>query len=204
MVVEQGFTFPAATAQAHAIVIGASAGAVEALSAILPLLPRGYGLPVLVVVHLPPDRPSALPGLFAAKCRIKVKEAEDKEPIQDGAIYFAPPNYHLLVENDRSLSLSQDPPVLYSRPSIDVLFESAAEVYGAGLIGIVLTGANADGAEGLRAVCKAGGAGVVQDPQEAQARAMPQAALQCCPGARVMKIETIAAFLQALTRAAGD
>src|ERR1700753_543210 len=132
--------------QAEAIVIGASAGTLEALAAILPELPDRFDLPIIVVVHVPPDRRSVLAELFQAKCKIPVREADDKEPINAGTIYFAPPNYHLLTERDKSLALSDDEPVLYSRPSIDVLFESAAETYRARLIGVVLTGANQDGA----------------------------------------------------------
>ncbi|MBN8849606.1 MAG: chemotaxis protein CheB, partial [Sphingomonas sp.] len=141
----------------EAVAIGASAGAVEALSAILPRLPADYPLPVLVVVHVPADRRSVLATLFQSKCRIAVREAEDKEPVVPGTVYFAPPDYHLQVEADRTLSLSADDPVLYSRPSIDVLFESAADAYGAALAGVVLTGANQDGARGLAAVAEAGG-----------------------------------------------
>ena len=109
-----------------AVVIGASAGAVEALSVILPALPAGYPVPVAVVVHLPPDRPSIMAELFAARCRVAVREAEDKEPLVPGTVYFAPPDYHLLVEAAGHLSLSSEEPVRFSRPSIDVLFESAA------------------------------------------------------------------------------
>ena len=121
--------------KAEAVVIGASAGALEALSVILPSLPADYGLPVLIVVHVPPDKKSLLAELFQAKCGIEVREAEDKEPIRGGTVYFAPPDYHLLVETDKSLSLSDDEPVFYSRPSVDVLFESAADAYGPSLIG---------------------------------------------------------------------
>jgi two-component system, chemotaxis family, protein-glutamate methylesterase/glutaminase len=183
-----------------AIVMGASAGAVEALSAILPTLPIDYPLPLLVVVHVPPEKNSGLAELFRAKCRLEVREADDKEPIQGGTIYFAPPDYHLLVERDKRLSLSSEEPVSYSRPSIDVLFESAAEAYGPGLVGIILTGANRDGARGLRAVRDAGGTAVVQDPDLAQAREMPRAALEDCPLARAMSLEEIAAFLQQVVR----
>jgi two-component system chemotaxis response regulator CheB len=183
----------------EAVVLGASAGAVEALSRLLPALPRSAGLPLLLVVHAPADPPSVMVELFQAKCRIPVKEAEDKEPIQAGTVYFAPPNYHLLVEPDRWLSLSSDEPVLFSRPSIDVLFESAADVYGRGLVGIILTGANADGAQGLRAVCAAGGIALVQSPESAQAATMPQAALAACPGATIMSLEQMAEFLQDLS-----
>ena len=143
-------------AAVEAIVIGASAGALEALSAILPALPEGFRLPVIVVVHVPPDKRSVLAELFQAKCRVSVREAEDKEPIVGGTVYFAPPDYHLLVEADEHLSLSSDEPVLFSRPSIDVLFESAADAYGPALIAIILTGANQDGAEGMRGCCGRG------------------------------------------------
>ena len=150
----------------------------------------------MVVVHVPPDKRSVLPELFQAKCRLPVREAEDKEPISGGTIYFAPPDYHLLVEVDKSLSLSSDEPVLFSRPSIDVLFESAADAYGAALIGIVLTGANQDGAKGMRAVVEAGGIALVQSPESAFASAMPEAAIEMCPSARVMSLDAIAAYLQ--------
>jgi two-component system chemotaxis response regulator CheB len=181
---------------AEAVVIGASAGALEALSVLLPALPSSCRLPVFVVVHVPPRRRSALAELFQAKCRLEVREAEDKEPVVAGTIYFAPPDYHMLVEPDRSLSLSSDEPVHYSRPAIDVLFESAADAYGAGLLGIILTGANQDGAKGLKAVADAGGTAIVQDPAEAAAPAMPEAALAACPHAKVLSLAAIAAWLQ--------
>ena len=123
-----------------AVAIGASAGAVQALLTILPSLPASYPLPVLVVVHVPPDRSNMLVPLFQAKCRIKVKEAEDKEPIVGGMVYFAPSDYHMLVEADGALALSSDEIVNYSRPSIDVLFESAADAYGAALVGVIPVG----------------------------------------------------------------
>jgi two-component system chemotaxis response regulator CheB len=182
--------------QTEAVVIGASAGALEALSVILPALPGGFRLSLIVVVHVPPDKRSVLAELFQAKCRIPVREAEDKEPIIDGTVYFAPPDYHLLVEADRSLALSSDEPVLFSRPSIDVLFESAADAYGSALIAIILTGANQDGAKGMKAVAEAGGVAIVQNPDDAFASAMPEAAMQMCPGARVMSLDAIAAYLQ--------
>ncbi len=175
----------------EAIVIGASAGAVQALSHLLPMLPADYALPVLVVVHVPADRTNALVPLFQAKSRLVVKEAEDKEPIQPGTVYFAPSDYHLLVEADRTVSLSSDLPVLHARPAIDVLFESAADAYGPALAGVVLTGANEDGAEGLRAIEAAGGLALVQAAAEAYAPAMPAAALARCVGARAMPLAAI-------------
>jgi two-component system chemotaxis response regulator CheB len=185
----------------EAVVIGASAGALEALSAILPLLPEDYPLPLIIVVHVPPDKKSILAELFQAKCAIDVREAEDKEPISGGTAYFAPPDYHVLIEADRSLSLSIDEPVLYSRPSVDVLFESAADAYGPGLVAIVLTGANNDGAKGLKAIAAAGGTAIVQNPLGAYASAMPEAAIAACPEARVLSLTEIAAYLQHIEKA---
>ncbi|HEX2147922.1 MAG TPA: chemotaxis protein CheB [Pseudorhizobium sp.] len=179
----------------QAVVIGASAGAVEALSVVLPALPPTFKLPVIVVVHIPPDKRSVIADLFSAKCQLAVKEAEDKEPLVAGTIHFAPPDYHVLVEASKTLSLSNDEPVLFSRPSIDVLFESAADVYGPELIAIVLTGANQDGAKGTQAVLEAGGVGLVQVPETAFASAMPEAAIRACPTARVLSLEAIADFL---------
>jgi two-component system chemotaxis response regulator CheB len=187
--------------KAEAVVIGASAGALEALSVILPSLPADYGLPLLIVVHVPPDRKSLLAELFQAKCRIEVREADDKEPIRGGTAYFAPPDYHLLVEPDKSLSLSDDEPVFYSRPSIDVLFESAADAYGPSLIAVVLTGANRDGADGLKAIAEAGGMAIVQSPEGAYASAMPEAAIAECPGARVLTLKEIALYLEDVEKA---
>lgn len=179
-----------------AVVIGASAGAVDALSAILPRLPADFGLPVIIVVHIPPDKKSAMVEVFRMKCEIEVREAEDKEPLAGGAVYFAPPDYHLLIERDRTLSLSNDEPVLFSRPSIDVLFESAADAYGPDLIAIVLTGANQDGAKGLKAAAQAGATTIVQNPQSAFAPTMPESALAQVPDALVLSVDEIAPYLQ--------
>ncbi|MFD1254306.1 Chemotaxis response regulator protein-glutamate methylesterase [Devosia equisanguinis] len=178
------------------VVIGASAGAVDALGAILPSIPEDSGLSMLVVVHVPPDKRSVMAELFRAKCRLMVVEAEDKMPIEPGVVYFAPPDYHLQVEADKTLSLSGDEPVLYSRPSIDVLFESAAEALGPLLIGLILTGANQDGANGMAAIVGAGGIGIVQDPRTAFAPAMPEAAIAACPQVRVLALAEISTFLR--------
>jgi two-component system chemotaxis response regulator CheB len=189
------------SAPVRAVAIGASAGAVQALLTILPALPTGYDLPVMVVVHVPPDRPNMLAPLLKARCGVTVREAEDKEPVVAGVIYFAPSDYHLLVETDETLALSTDEPVNYSRPSIDVLFESAADAYGAGLVGVILTGANHDGAAGLKAVMDAGGVVIVEDPAEAYASAMPLAALETCPSAITMNLDAIASYLSNLRTA---
>lgn len=182
-------------APVEAIVVGASAGAVEALSRLLPALPADYPLPLLIVVHIPPDRDNALVALLRQRSRLAVVEAEDKAPIAPGTAYFAPADYHLLVETDRTMALSADELVLYSRPSIDVLFESAAQAYGPALAGVVLTGANEDGARGLAAIAEAGGLALVQDPDEASARTMPDAALAACATARRLSLDAIAARL---------
>jgi len=181
-----------------AVAIGASAGAVQALLTILPALPASFSLPVLVVVHVPADRSNVLVPLFQSKCRITVKEAEDKEPIQSGVIYFAPSDYHLLVETDGCLALSTDELVNYSRPSIDVLFESAADFYGDALAGVILTGANHDGAAGLRAVMDVGGVAIVENPDGAYASAMPSAALEATPSATIMNHAQIVTYLSSL------
>lgn len=180
----------------EAVVIGTSAGALEALTAILPNLPKDYPLAVMVVVHLPADKKSMLTELFVNKCQMPVKEAEDKERIRSGTIYFAPPDYHLLVEQDKSLSLSSEEPVLYSRPSIDVLFETAADAYGEGLIGVVMTGANEDGARGLKTIINAGGIGIVQSPEQAFSSTMPLAALKNCPSVPALPLDQIAILLK--------
>lgn len=182
----------------QAVVIGASAGGVQALSQVLPALPADFPVPVLVVVHVPPRRDNALVDLFAGKCQLVVKEAEDKEPLVPGTIYFAPPDYHLLVEADATIALSSDEAVNHSRPAIDVLFESAADAFGAGLAGVIMTGANHDGAQGLRAVCAAGGFGIVQDPGTAEIATMPEAAISACPDAQVMALKDIEPTLQAM------
>lgn len=181
-----------------AVVIGASAGALESLLEILPVLPSDWPLPAMVVVHLPPDKDSVLAGLLGARSRVRVVEAEDKAPIEPGTVYVAPPGYHLLVEKSALLSLSSDEHVLYSRPSIDVLFESAADAFGASLVGLVLSGANQDGARGLRAIADAGGMALVQDPGSAFAREMPRAALRACPNARVLALRDIGPLLASL------
>jgi two-component system chemotaxis response regulator CheB len=181
---------------AQAVVIGASAGALDALSSILPELPSNYPLPVMVVVHIPAHKESLLPSLLAAKCEMKVHEAEDKEPLAPGTIYVAPPDYHLLVEKDGSLSLSNDEEIMFSRPSIDALFESAADAFGDGLIGILLTGANDDGATGLKTIVEAGGTALIQEPSEAASPTMPLAAIKACPHAQVMGLTQIRDWLK--------
>lgn len=182
----------------EAVVIGASAGGVEALSMLLPALPAASAAAVCIVVHLPRDRPSLLVDVFRHKCRLEVREARDKEPLAPGTVYFAPANYHLLVDDGPTLALSIDEPVHHSRPSIDVLFESAADIYAHRLLGILLTGANDDGASGLAAVHDAGGITVVQDPRTALAPQMVNAALKLRPASHVLRLDGIARLLATL------
>ncbi len=162
----------------EAVVIGTSAGGLAALSVLVDGLAATFRLPLLVVQHIPSGVPTQLAEIFRRKTGLHVKEADEKETVRGGTLYFAAPGYHLLVEQDTSLSLSQDDSVLFSRPSIDVLFESAADAWGERVAGILLTGANEDGAAGLEAIHRAGGLTIVQDPDEAEVDSMPRAALQ--------------------------
>ena len=182
----------------EAVVIGASAGGVEALSELLPALPPSLRASFFIVLHLPRERPSLLVEIYEKRCALPVREAEDKEPVEPGTVYFAPPDYHMLIEQNRQLALSADEPVHYSRPSIDVLFESAADVYGGRLLGIILTGGNEDGAAGLHAVHRAGGVTVVQKPDNAKVPLMVLSALQRNPADFVLPLNEIAALLAAL------
>ena len=159
------------------VAIGASAGGVDALLNLLHDLPRDWHLPVVVVLHLPEGHESRLPALFAERTHVAVHEARDKLPIEPASLYFAPSGYHLSVERERYFSLSCEPPVLFSRPSIDLLMISAADAYGPALAGVLLTGANEDGAQGLLALRNAGGVAAVQDPDTALSPTMPLAAL---------------------------
>ena len=171
-------TMPAAPLRrVDAVVIGTSAGGVDALATLLRDLPLPWHLPLVVVIHLPQRRDSRLADVFRQRLPIPVQEAEDKAPVAGGTLYFAPPSYHLSIERERVFSLSCEPPVLWSRPSIDLLMQSAADAYGPTLAGLLLTGANPDGAEGLRRIQQAGGLTAVQDPAEAEVDTMPRAAL---------------------------
>lgn len=181
-----------------AVVIGASAGGIEALTVLLPALLPGLRPPIFIVLHLPRDTPSVLVEIFTRKCAVPVREAEDKEAVAAGTVYFAPNNYHLLVDDGPQLSLSADDPVHHSRPSIDVLFESAADTYGERLLGIILSGANEDGARGLAAVHDAGGITVVQCPQTARAPHMVLSALKLRPADQVLPLDEIAGMLTTL------
>lgn len=180
------------------VVIGGSAGGVDALVGLLPTLPVNFGPAVACILHVPADRESRLAELFAARTLLPVREAQDKEPIQPGTVYFAGSGYHLSVEQDRSFSLSCEPPVQYARPAIDILMESAADVYGPALAGILLTGANYDGADGMCRIRERGGLTIVQDPEEAQASTMPEEAIRRCAPHLVLPLSAIRTVLPLL------
>ena len=174
------------------VVIGTSLGGFNALSALLSRLPSSLDAPIAVVQHRAPGMPGSLVALLSEYSALRIFEAEDKMPMAAGHVYLAPPDYHLLIEASGMMSLSTDPPVHYARPSIDVLFETAARVFGPRLLAIVMTGASADGAEGLRAVVARGGDAIVQDPLTAECAVMPQAALSATPTASVCSLDGIA------------
>ncbi|MGD9557265.1 MAG: chemotaxis protein CheB [Mangrovibacterium sp.] len=176
----------------RAIVIGASYGGMEAIRNLLSKFPAGFDLPVIVVLHIGNNNISAYLTRLNEKTGFLVKEVDEKEPIRPGTVYFAPPNYHLQIENDFSFSLSTDKKVNFSRPSIDVLFETAAWVFKDGLIGILLTGANNDGANGLTSIKKYGGTTIVENPETALAPAMPRAATELFNPDYVLDLEDIA------------
>ena len=181
-----------------AIVIGASAGGWKALKIILGALPCDFPLAVVVVVHRHPHSDDYLEKSLDNDCVVRVKQADEKETIRRGTVYFAPPNYHLLVEDAHTLSLSVAQAVNYSRPSIDVLFESAAYVYGETLVGLVLTGANSDGAGGLKKIKEMGGLVLVQDPETAEASAMPRAAIAAADPDYILPLDEIGQFVRNL------
>lgn len=175
----------------RAIVIGASSGGLHALKRLLPALPADYPCALLVVQHISPHSDNYMTTMLNMASSIKVKEADEKEAVVPGTVYVAPPDYHMMVEADKTISLSVDNKVNYSRPSIDVLFETAADTYGEQLIGIVLTGANADGAAGLRAVKDAGGYTIVQEPEDAESPVMPVAAIRLAKPHSILSLDEI-------------
>jgi two-component system chemotaxis response regulator CheB len=182
--------------QFRTVVIGVSASGLEALTTLLPALPADLPLAVIVAQHRPPESDGFLTSYFDERCRLPVTEADEKELVRAGHIYFAAAGYHLLIEGDESFSLSVDEKVHFARPSIDVLFESAALAYGDGLIGVVLTGANEDGAAGLQMIRAHGGLAVVQDPASAETPYMPQAAIAAGPVDYILTLSEIAKLIK--------
>ncbi len=186
------------------LAIAGSAGGLEALKLVLGALPADFPWPVIALLHTSAGyRDTWLGTLLEPCCALPVREAHARLPLEGGIVYLAPAGYHLLVEQDLRFSLSVDEKVSYVRPSADVLFESLAEACGAGAVGVILTGANEDGAAGLAAIRARGGLGIVQDPRDARAPQMPQAALQLAGADQVLRLDQIGPALAALPRTAG-
>ena len=181
------------------LVIGCSMGGMHALQIIFGALPKDFPVPIAVVQHRYRTSNEGLPAFLRRHTPLQVVDTTDKEWIKSGTVYLAPANYHLLVERGE-LSLSVDEAVAYSRPSIDVLFESAADAYGSGVIGVVLTGANADGAKGAARIKNRGGFVIAQDPASAESPAMPQAAIDATRVDRILPLDRIGPFLVELCR----
>jgi len=181
------------------IVVGASWGGLSAVSSLLRGLPDDLGPAIAIAQHRSADsQDGGLASLLQLASAMPVADAEDKQPVERGHVYIAPPDYHLLIEPSRYFSLSTDERVSFARPSIDVLFESAADAYGAQAIGIILTGANDDGARGLARIKDAGGVALVQSPGEAERRTMPDAALAATVADAILPLEDIGPFLRGL------
>jgi len=179
------------------VVVGTSWGGLAALRTLVAGLPESFQMAVVLVQHRHKDSDHLLRALLQERSALEVCEVEDKMPIEHGRVYVAPPDYHTLVELGH-FSLSTDAPVRYSRPSIDVTFGSAADSYGHRTVGIVLTGANADGADGLLRISNRGGMALVQDPATAESPVMPTAALKAVPRARVMPLAELIRYLSEL------
>lgn len=179
------------SAAAKIVTVGASAGGLRALERVLARLPAAFRLPIVVAQHRARESTDAYPAVVSATTRLRVQEAEDDEPLRAGHVYVGPPDYHVLVEPGR-IALSADGPVRFSRPSIDVLFESAADAYGAGVLAVLLTGSSSDGARGLLRVKEAGGVAIVQEPRTAASPEMPAAAIAMAPVDAVLPLDSIA------------
>ena len=176
------------------VVIGASWGGLQALTVLVGGLPANFSIPVVLIQHRSRDSTSALAELLQDASKVPVCEVDDKAPVVPGHFHIAPPDYHLLIDSGH-FSLSTEAPQRYSRPSIDITFESAAFAYRADTIGVVLTGANEDGADGLVRIARLGGTAIVQDPETAESPTMPRAALKAVPTATVLPLDRIAPFL---------
>lgn len=182
------------------IVIGGSHGAVEVVLKIVGGLSPGFIIPMAIVIHIGKRRNGNLAGIIAHRTKLQVKEPEDKECIEKGHIYLAAPDYHLLIEPEGLFSFCASEPVHYSRPAIDLTFESAARVYGNKLVAILLSGANHDGTAGLAAVKEQGGFTMVQDPLTAESTAMPQHAIDTIKPHRIANIEEIIQILNTFNK----
>lgn len=182
-----------------AVVIGTSAGGMEALAQIIPKLPGDFPVPIIIVQHVSPHSENYIAIYLNKLSKLNVKEADEKEVVKAGTVYLAPPNYHLLIELDKTLSLATSERVSYARPSIDILFDTAAEAYGRWLIGVLLTGANHDGAKGLLKIHNFGGVTIVQNPATAEVNMMPQSALDLFRPTKILDLDKIAEYLVRIT-----
>ncbi len=182
----------------EALIIGGSAGSLEVLLKILPDLNPALPFPVIIVLHRMAGKDSILTSLLAAKTQLHVKEVDEKEKMKAGTIYIAPPNYHLLFERNRTFSLDASEKVNFSRPSLDVSFESAADVFGKNMAGLLLSGANSDGTAGLKAIARKGGKVTVQEPSTAVVSYMPAHALEQVDTDAVLTPELMPAFINSL------
>ena len=181
------------------LVIAGSAGSLDVILKMLPHLDGTLNFPIIIVLHRKASYDSSLADLLTTRTTLRVVEAEEKDQLQRGVIYLAPADYHLLVENDRSLSLDYSEKIQYSRPCIDVTFETAAEVYKDRAAAILLSGANADGARGLKMIKQAGGITAVQNPATAEVSFMPNQALQTAKVDYILEVEEIAYFINKLS-----
>lgn len=182
-----------------ALIIGGSAGSLDVLLKVLPALDPEIGFPVIIVVHRKHGADSLLPDLLSSRTTLKVKEVDEKETIHAGTVYIAPSDYHLLIEQDHTFSLDYSEKINFSRPAIDVTFQTAAEVYKNKLACLLLSGSNSDGVEGLKSVKEWRGLAIVQDPNSAQVPYMPEQAIKNVAIDAVLPIEAMAEFINLLT-----
>lgn len=191
---------PGFSARFDVVVVGVSAGGVNLLLELLPALPADFPVPIVVCLHSVIGVTGELVHLLSGRARIAVREAQDKDPLEPGCVYLAPGGYHLLLERDRTMSLSLDAPVCFARPSVDVLFDSAAHAFRERTLGVVLSGANDDGAAGARAIKAGGGTLIVQDPATAQVPDMPRAAISAAAPDEIVAPEALPALLVKLCK----
>jgi two-component system, chemotaxis family, protein-glutamate methylesterase/glutaminase len=180
----------------EAIVIGVSSGGMNAMKVMFSLLPKNFSTPIIIVQHMGARSDSQLIQLLNGMSNLSIKEADEKEKIEKGTVYIAPPNYHLMIERDKTFSLTVDERVNYARPSIDVLFESAADAYNDKLIGIILTGSNSDGTAGLKKIKEYGGLTIAQDPKTSESAYMPASAIAVVEMDFILSLEEIIKLLR--------
>ena len=178
-----------------AIVIGVSSGGMNAMKILFYSLPVGFSIPIVMVQHISPRSDNKWIALLNDKSNLTIKEADEKEKIESGNVYIAPPNYHLLIERDKTFSLTIDERVNFARPSIDVLFESAAEAYNNKLIGVILTGSNNDGTKGIKRIKECGGLAIIQNPETAESAYMPASAIAAIKPDYILSLEYITDLL---------